>query len=268
MSAIRQPPRNTVASDGGLQANTDRLLARMSRLPDGHPQRRLLRAQVIELNLPYARRLAARFAHCGEPTDDLNQVAALALTLAVDRYDPTHGTRFHGYATPTILGELRRHLRDTGWSVHVPRSLQELSLQIRQADAELTNRLRHTATPAELATALHISKQQALAGLQVTWTGAHHALSLDKAAAEDSSGPTLLDLIGDPDPALQRAETQVAVRTLLAQLPERERRILTMRFYRGMTQASIAGRLGLSQMHISRLINQTLARLRERVLTD
>lgn len=254
------------AGGHGLQAASDDLLDRMARLPDGHPQRRRLRTELIELNLPFARRLAAQFAHCGEPTDDLNQVAALALTLTVDRYDPARGTAFHAYATPTILGELRRHLRDTGWRVHVPRPLQELAQQMKQAETDVTNRLRHTATPAELAAALHISERQALAGLQVIRTGAYRPASLNKPVAEDPLGPTLLDLIGDPDPALQRAEAQVTVRALLARLPERERRILTMRYYRGMTQKSIAGHIGVSQMHISRLISQTLADLRERVL--
>jgi RNA polymerase sigma-B factor len=243
-------------------------LERMALLPDGHPERRWLREQVIELNLPYARRLAARFSHCGEPTDDLNQVAALALTLAVDRYDVTRGTPLHSYATPTILGELRRHLRDTGWSVHVPRSLQELARRIREANADVSNQLRRTATVADLATALNVSERQALAGLDVTRTSAYRAQSLHKPAAGDTSGHIPLDLIGDVDPALQRAEAQATVRALLTHLPDRERQIITMRFYRGMTQASIARRVGVSQMHVSRLLTRSLSSLRERMLKD
>jgi len=255
-------PETGAAQPVGPRARSDVLLARMSRPPDGDPRRRRLRARVIELNLPYAHRLAARFAHCGEPTDDLNQVAALGLTLAVDRYDPRHGAEFRAYAMPTILGELRRYLRNSGWFVHVPRSLQELARQVREAEAEVTTRLQHTPTPADLAAALHISEQRALAGLRVNESHTYRPVSLDKPISEDPPGPTLLDLLGTPDPALRQAEAQVTARALLARLPERERRILTMRYYRGMSQRSIAGRVGVSQVHVSRLIEQSLNRLR------
>jgi RNA polymerase sigma-B factor len=264
MSATLLP----TAESSNLQTCTDGLLARLACFPAGHPQRHRLRAEIIELNLPYAHRLAARYSHCGEPIDDLNQVAALALTLAVNRYDPDRGTAFHAYATPTILGGLRRHLRDTGWAVHVPRPLQELALHIKQAEADVTNRLRHTATPTDLAAALHITKQQALAGIQVTRAGAYHPTSLNEPVADDPFSPTLLDLLGGLDPAIQRAETKATIRALLAQLPERDRHILTMRYYCDMTQATIAGRIGVSQMHVSRLIRQSLARLRERMPGD
>jgi len=247
---------------------TDGLLACLAGLPAGHPHRHQLRTQVIELNLTYAHRLAARFSRSGEPADDLRQVAALALTLAVDRYDPARGIAFRTYATPTILGELHRHLRDTGWGVHVPRPLQELALQVKKADAEVTNRLRHTATPADLATALHITERQALAGLQVARAGAYRPISLNRPVIEDPFSPALIDQLGGPDPAIRRAEAQVTVRALLARLPERERRILSMRYYRGMTQATIAGQVGVSQMHVSRLISQSLARLHDIMLED
>ncbi|GAA4732254.1 SigB/SigF/SigG family RNA polymerase sigma factor [Phytohabitans rumicis] len=238
---------------------TEQLLHQRDDLPTGHPDRALLRARAIEENLPLANRLARRYAGRGEPLEDLSQVAALALITAVDRYDPRRAVPFTAYAVPTILGTLKRHFRDTAWAIRVPRSTQELTREIVTATGELSQLQGRQPTPAELADHLHVT----LDDLQAT-IGARHAYHLASLNTPHTTaaGIDLIDLIGGIDPRYTGVDEHLTLRPLLAALPTREQRILTMRFFGHMTQTQIAAEIGLSQMHVSRLLKQTLTRLR------
>jgi len=240
-------------------ATTEQLLRDRDELPSGHPARAVLRARVIEANLAIARRLARRYAGRGELLEDLAQVAALALVRAVDGYDSTRENLFISYAIPSIVGSLKRHFRDTAWGMRVPRSTQELVLATRAASDELTQRLGRTATPVELAEYLHVTVGQVLAA-QAAATYAYRPQSLD-APQYRRDGGDMVDDLGSTDPRFAAVDDQLMLRTLVRTLPARERRILTLRFYDEMTQAQIGTEIGVSQMHVSRLLKQTLARL-------
>jgi RNA polymerase sigma-B factor len=239
-------------------ATTEQLLRDRDELPSGHPARAVLRACVIEANMAMARRLARRYANRGELLEDLVQVAALALVRAVDGYDSTRETLFISYAIPSIVGSLKRHFRDTAWGMRVPRSTQELVLATRSASSELIQRLGRTATPTELAEHLHVTVKQVLAA-----QAAEHAYrpgSLD-APQYRLDGVDVADVLGTADPRLAAIDDQLTLRSLVRALPARQRRILTLRFYDDMTQAQIGTEIGVSQMHVSRLLKQTLAHL-------
>jgi RNA polymerase sigma-B factor len=248
------PPRRSQPVD--TPASTEQLLRQRDDLPVDHPDRAKLRARVIEKNLPMARRLARRYAGRGELLDDLAQVAALALIKAVDGYDPSRQIAFASYAVPSILGALKRHFRDTAWGMRVPRSIQKLALEVATATGELSQRLGRFPTSAELADHLHVRVDDLLAAVGA-WQ-AYHLASLD----EPHAGTDSADLIGGIDPRYAGVDDRVSLRPHFAALPLRERRILTMRFYGDMNQTQIAAEIGLSQMHVSRLLTQSLARLR------
>jgi RNA polymerase sigma-B factor len=237
----------------------EQLLRRLAALTCDDPGRARLRARIIESNLPMAGRLAGRYAGRGEPYDDLAQVAALALVRAVDGFDVDRGVPFSGYAVPTILGALRRHFRDSTWAMRVPRRAQELNSRMRAVTGELTQRQGHHPSAAELADHLELGVDEILAA--VTASQAYRLVSLN-APHHGADDLGAIDLIGAVDPGFARVDDRLALRLLLATLPRRERRILTMRFYRGMTQKRIANEVGLSQMHVSRLLKQSLAQLR------
>ncbi|MFC5922972.1 SigB/SigF/SigG family RNA polymerase sigma factor [Micromonospora vulcania] len=255
-------PRSTVLSSP-LPTNEPesnaQLLRRLSALTLGDPGRVRLRARIIEGNLPLSRRLAGRYAGRGEPYEDLAQVAALALVKAVDGFDADRGVPFSGFAVPTILGALRRHFRDTTWAMRVPRRAQELNGRMRAATGELTHRQGHHPSAAELADHLEVGVDEILAA--VTAAQVYRLVSLDapKLGTDDLE---TLSLIGAVDTGFAKVDDRMALRPLLAALPGRERRILTMRFYGDMTQKRIADEVGLSQMHVSRLLEKSLARLR------
>jgi len=237
-------------------ASTEHLLRQRDDLPVDHPDRAKLRARVIEKNLPMARRLARRYAGRGELLDDLAQVAALALIKAVDGYDPSRHIAFASYAVPSIVGALKRHFRDTAWGMRVPRSIQKLALEAATATGELSQRRGRSPTPAELADHLHVRVDDLLAAVGA-WQ-AYHLASLD----EPHAGTDSADLIGGIDPRYAGVDDKLSLRPHFAALPLRERRIRTMRFYNDMNQTQIAAEIGLSQMHVSRLLTQSLARLR------
>ena len=239
-------------------ATTEQLLRDRDELPSGHPARAVLRARVIEANMAMARRLARRYAGRGELLEDLVQVAALALVRAVDGYDSTRENLFVSYAIPSIVGSLKRHFRDTAWGMRVPRSTQELVLATRAASDELIQRLGRTATPVELAEHLHVTVRQVLAAQAATH--AYRPQSLD-APQHRRDGGDMVDDLGSTDPRFAAVDDQLMLRTLVRALPARERRILTLRFYDEMTQGQIGTEIGVSQMHVSRLLKQTLARL-------
>ena len=236
------------------------LLAAAASLPEDAPERADLRRQAIEDNIGFAQRLARRFRDRGEPVDDLTQVAMVGLVNAVDGYDPERGCEFAGYATPTIVGEIRRYFRDKGWRIKVPRRLQELRLQVNRARVELSQSMSASPTVADLARYLDVSEEDVVEAIEVARL--YHPLSLSAPAGPDSD-LGVADPIGDLDPGMEAVENRESVKPLLASLPERERRILTMRFFHDMTQSQIAAEIGISQMHVSRLLTSTLAKLRE-----
>lgn len=226
------------------------------------PRHEELRDRLVTEHLPVAEHIARRFSHRGESQEDLTQVATLGLINAVDRFDPNRGVDFLSYAVPTIMGEVRRHFRDTGWAVRMPRRLQELHLSVSSAIARLSQEYGRAPTPSELAADLRISRDDVYRGLEAG--NAYRSASLDELLTDTDEIP-LGDAIGEEDSELAEVENRAAIRPLLEELGERERRIVVMRFFRSMTQTQIAEQVGISQMHVSRLLARTLARLRERL---
>jgi RNA polymerase sigma-B factor len=225
------------------------------------PSEPALRDELVRRHRGLAEALARRFRGRGE-LDDLTQVAMLALVKAIDRFDPQRGVPFSAFASTTIVGELKRHLRDTVWAVRVPRTLQETGLEVGRAIESLTQRLGRSPTIPEVAAETSRTEEEVLEGLEVGT--ALEAVSLD-APIGDEDGPSREP--ADHDDAMDLAEDWVDVAEAIRALPERERRILHLRFFRGMSQSAIAQELGISQMHVSRLLARTLARLREEVGT-
>ncbi|BBX84032.1 SigB/SigF/SigG family RNA polymerase sigma factor [Mycolicibacterium aubagnense] len=220
------------------------------------------RDAIIERCLPLADHIARRFEGKGEARDDLLQVARIGLINAVKRFDVEMGSDFASFAVPTIMGELRRHFRDNSWSVKVPRRMKELHLQIGSATAEMSQRLGRAPTASELAAELNIDRDEVLDGLMAG--SSYKTTSIDGAAGSEER-PALAETLGDVDPGLEKVEYREALRPLLAELPERERTVLVLRFFESMTQSQIAAKVGISQMHVSRLLAKTLAQLREKL---
>ncbi|WP_300680343.1 SigB/SigF/SigG family RNA polymerase sigma factor [Nocardioides sp.] len=216
------------------------------------------REDLVALHTPLAEHLARRFQHRGEPYEDLVQVGLIALIKAIDRFEPERGLEFSTYATPTVVGELKRHLRDKGWAIRVPRRLQELRLRITQESGELTQQLGRSPTASELAASIGCTVEEIVEGLESG--NAWATVSLDAVAEED--GPDVLAHLGSDDEGLALIDVRESLRPLLADLPDRERRILLLRFFRNLTQSQIANEIGVSQMHVSRLLNRTLEQLR------
>jgi RNA polymerase sigma-B factor len=217
-----------------------------------------LRDELIEAHLWLANRLARHFSNRGEPLDDLYQVSSLALIKAVDRFDPERGVEFTSYATTTIIGELKRHFRDRGWSVRAPRRIQELYLHLGQAISDLSQSLGRSPTIQELAQVTSASEEDVLEALEAGQ--AYRATSLD-APTEDED--TLGNHLGDDDVEFANSERRLLLEPYLAKLPPRERLILKLRFEDDLTQSEIAQQLGISQMHVSRLLSKCLARLHD-----
>ncbi|MER5720068.1 SigB/SigF/SigG family RNA polymerase sigma factor [Streptomyces sp. NPDC002132] len=245
--------------------DTTESFARLAGLPDG-PERRSLRDELVRLWLPMAERIAVRFRGRGEALEDLYQVAALGLVKAVDHYDPDRGRAFEAYAVPTITGEIKRHFRDHMWTLHVPRRVQDLRNRVRHAvkDLSQTTPGRPPTVP-EIAEYAHLTEDEVRTGMEAL--ECFSALSLE-AEMPGTDGYALEDALGDPDPGYDTVVDRVAVAPSLRALPERERTILYLRFFGGMTQSSIAEELGISQMHVSRLLSGCFARLREEVVAD
>ena len=224
-----------------------------------------VREELVGIHLPLVEYLARRFRNRGEPLEDLVQVGTIGLLKAIDRFDLDREVEFSTYATPTIVGELKRHFRDKGWAVRVPRRLQELNLSLTKVVAELSQEIGRSPTVREIADKMRLSEEEVLEGLDTS--NAYAVVSLDAPAGGDDA-PTVSEHIGTEDESLEALEYRAALGPIIAQLPERERRILYLRFFRGMTQSQIAERLGISQMHVSRLLNRTLGLLRDRLLSD
>jgi RNA polymerase sigma-B factor len=239
---------------------------KMVALPDG-AEREHLRQEIICAWLPMAERLAGRFRNRGESIEDLRQVAALGLVKAVDRYDPSRGNAFESYAVPTVVGEVKRHFRDHLWSLHVPRRVQDLRNRVRFACQDLSQTIPGRApTAAEIAEHAGMTEEEARTGLDAL--DSFTALSLDAELPGSEDGYALRDVLGTADPALDVLVDREAVKPGLRRLPEREQNILYMRFFRDMTQSSIAENLGISQMHVSRLISRCCDQLRKQAMQD
>lgn len=238
---------------------------RLASMPDG-PERDELRKAVTEAWMPVAERLARRFRNKGENQEDLVQVAALGMVKAVDRYDPDRGCAFESFAVPTVVGELKRHFRDHLWSLHVPRRLQELRNRVRQARNELQQQLDGRGpTVSELAEHTGLSEAEISLGMEAQ--EAYNTVSLD-APLSGMDDFSLADTLGGPDSAMELVDNRESLKPLLAELPERERRILYLRFFGDLTQTQIADIVGISQMHVSRLISRTCAELKSNLLAE
>lgn len=244
---------------GSRDVTVHALLTAVAALPEDSTDRAELRRQAIEHAMPLARHLSRRFRDRGEPGDDLTQVAMLGLVNAIDGYDPSRGCEFAGYATPTIVGELRRYFRDKGWRIRVPRRVQELRVRVNQASAELAQARAATPTIADIATHLSVPENEVAEAVEAGLL--YQPLSL-QAPSTDGTELELAGPLGEDDPAIAVVDERESVRPLIATLPERERAILRMRYFGDMTQSQIADRLGISQMHVSRLLTQILSNLR------
>jgi RNA polymerase sigma-B factor len=219
------------------------------------------REELVLRFMPLARQLAGRYRHAGESHEDLVQVACLGLLKAVDRYEPERGAGFTRYAVPTMLGELKRHFRDKGWSVHVPRATQELVLKVSEALGSLPAKLGRSPRPRDVAEAVGAPVEQVLEAMEAAT--AYEATSLDapRAGSDDDGVWTYGDSLAEEDPGYEQVDIGETLRGTLSALPDRERLILRLRFERDMTQAEIAERIGISQMHVSRLLRRSLDRL-------
>ncbi|MEU6775450.1 RNA polymerase sigma factor SigF [Streptomyces sp. NPDC046759] len=241
------------------------MFVELRKLNAGSAEYAELRNRLVRMHLPLVEHLARRFRNRGEPLDDLTQVATIGLIKSVDRFDPERGVEFSTYATPTVVGEIKRHFRDKGWAVRVPRRLQELRLALTTATAELSQLHGRSPTVHELAEKLAISEEEVLEGLESA--NAYSTLSLDVPDTDDES-PAVADTLGAEDEALEGVEYRESLKPLLEDLPPREKRILLLRFFGNMTQSQIAQEVGISQMHVSRLLARTLAQLREKLLVE
>jgi len=242
------------------------LFGRLAELDQGDGDRQRVRDKLVELHLPLVEYLARRFRNRGEPYDDLMQVATIGLIKSVDRFDLDRGVEFTTYATPTIVGEIKRHFRDKGWTIRVPRRLQELKLSLGKATSELSQRNGRSPTVAELAAFLGVTEEEILEGLESA--NAYSAVSLDAPDGSDDDSPAVADTLGSVDEAMEGVEYRESLKPLLEQLPPREKKILLLRFFGNMTQSQIATEIGISQMHVSRLLARTLAGLRQGLFDD
>ncbi|WP_214366632.1 SigB/SigF/SigG family RNA polymerase sigma factor [Pseudonocardia sp. H11422] len=239
------------------------LLEEYAGLPADDPRREGLRDQLVTGYLPIAQHIARRFAHRGEPLDDLVQVATVGLINAVDRFSPEKGSDFFSFAVPTISGEVRRHFRDQGWSMRVPRRLKDMHVSINGVVSELSQRLGRAPRPSEIAEQLGVPVADVLEGLEAA--EAYRSSSLDEMLSSEQGSATVGELVGAADAELDRVDYRQALRPVLAELAPRERTIVMLRFFGNMTQTQIAEQVGISQMHVSRLLTQTLDRLRNRL---
>jgi RNA polymerase sigma-B factor len=220
------------------------------------------REGLVTLHLPLVEHCARRFRNRGEPFEDLVQVGTIGLIKSIDRFDLGRGVEFSTYATPTIIGEIKRHFRDKGWAIRVPRRLQELRMQIGTTTAEITQTLGRSPTLRELAEAIGCTVEEIVEGIESS--NAYSTLSLD--ATDDNGedgGVSMLEMMGLDDEELEQIEIRESIKPLLEALPAREKRILLLRFFKNKTQSEIAMEIGVSQMHVSRLLSRTLDQLRE-----
>ena len=250
-------------TSGGVEATRRRSAELFALLrSDSSPEstRDDAREGLVHLHLPLVEHCARRFRNRGEPFEDLVQVGTIGLLKSIDRFDLERGVEFSTYATPTIIGEIKRYFRDKGWAIRVPRRLQELRMQIGAISAELTQLLGRSPTARELAEKIGCSVEEVLEGIESS--NAYSTLSLDASDGDDDGSGTMLDAIGVDDENLEHVEIRESIKPLLDRLGAREKRILLLRFFKNMTQSQIAEEIGVSQMHVSRLLSRTLEQLR------
>jgi RNA polymerase sigma-B factor len=257
MTDTRQGQRRTKSDDYG---HLEPLFGELDRLEADDPRRSEIRDRLVTGYLPLAEHIARRYSGKGIAKDDLVQVASVGLIHAVDRFDPAKGSDFLSFAVPTVMGEVRRHFRDTTWPMRVPRRLQELRLSLNNAGAELSQELGRPPTEAELAEHIGVSEREVLEGLEARQ--AYRSVSLDESPFEGDGRLPLAETMGDEDASLALVENHESLAPLIQELPERERKILALRYFGDMTQTQIAEEVGISQMHVSRLLSRTLSGLR------
>ncbi|MBB5916349.1 RNA polymerase sigma-B factor [Nocardia transvalensis] len=242
------------------------LFAELADLDPGDPRHDRLREDIILRSLPLAEHIARRFSGRGLDYDDLLQVARLGLMGAVNRFDPAHGSTFLSFAVPTIMGEVRRHFRDQGWALRVPRALKDLRVRIGAITPDLAQRLDRMPTADDLAAALDADREDVTQALVAS--GCYRTESLDVPAESGGDDTPLTEFLGDPEPAYGLLEEAMTVRPLIAALPGRDREILIERFFEGRSQADIGQQFGVSQMQIHRILKRVLATLREQALAE
>jgi RNA polymerase sigma-B factor len=253
VTSARRPDREE-------RAHAGQLLAQLHELPEDSPRRKTLRDQLVELHMPLVVYLARRFSGRNEPMNDLVQVGAIGLIKAIDRFDPERKLEFSTYATPTILGEIKRHFRDTGWLIHVPRRAQELQTTLNAARADLSQELGRAPTVPELSARIEVDEESVLEALDAA--RAYSGVPLDVLAAPGESVPEH-PMLGVIDDGFEQVEQRALLRDVIAKLPEAEREILLLRFIANKTQTEIAAIVGVSQMQVSRLVARGLKRMRE-----
>lgn len=254
--AVRRAPKGKDAWD---KERTHELFRLYKEKGDEEARDRLI---VSHLNL--VRFLASKFKNRGEPLDDLVQVGTIGLIKAIDRFDPERGLEFTTYATPTILGEIKRHFRDKGWSIRVPRRLQELSAKVNQATDELTVELQRSPSVEEIAAKLGVGAEEILEAMESS--GAYTSVSLEAGgSSEDDEAPALIDRLGSVDEDLDASDDRMVIDDAISDFSPREQEIVRMRFIDGLTQVEIAKRLGVSQVQVSRLLRRTLRKIQDKI---
>jgi RNA polymerase sigma-B factor len=256
----RRGAKGLPAGQADRRAHERRLLSLYARTRDP-----VVLEELVERFMPLARQLASRYRGGGEPMEDLVQIASVGLVNAISRFDPELGFSFPTFAVPTILGELRRHFRDRGWSVHVERGLKDRHATVEKAIGELSTRLGHSPSVGEISERVGLAAENVLEALDAG--NAHYTLSIDAGTSEgdDEDRPPIVESLGDRDPGYEAIEYGAAIAPVLDELSERDRRIVHLRFVEDKTQTEIATEVGLSQMHVSRILRSTLERFRERV---
>jgi RNA polymerase sigma-B factor len=255
-------PTHSSYDDG----HAEELLEELAAISEQDPRWEQIRSELVRLHIPLGRHVARRYTGHSEPREDIEQAAMLGLVKAINRYDPAYGGRFLSFAMPTMIGEVKRHFRDRTWAMRMPRRLQELSLALRTARQDFIHENGRPPTVPEICALLGITEEEAIEALGAG--DAYQTISLDLPASEDDGSASLGELIGNDDPQLETVLDRNALRPMLENLPERERTILLHRFYGNKTQAEIADLLGISQMHVSRLISRSLIQLRTQFLQD
>jgi RNA polymerase sigma-B factor len=261
LAGLPDIPAYDEVAPADARALSKTLFERLESLEEGTHEHAYVRNTLVELNLALVKFAASRFRSRSEPMEDIVQVGTIGLIKAIDRFEMSRGVEFPTFAMPTIVGEIKRFFRDTSWSVRVPRRLQELRLDLAKAGDELAQRLDRSPTVAELAEHLGLSKDEVVEGMAAS--NAYTASSLDAQPEEDDAEGALADRIGYEDHGLEGIEYIESLKPLIADLRPRDRKILSLRFVAGMTQSEIGEELGISQMHVSRLLSRTLVRLRK-----
>lgn len=259
-------PSTVSPADARVLSRT--LFARLGELEEGTREYSYVRGTLIEMNMALVKFAAGRYRNRSEPMEDIIQVGTVGLIKAIDRFDPSYDVEFSTFALPTIIGEIKRFFRDTGWMVHVPRRLQELRLALAKAEDELEQRLDRVPTTTEVAEHLGISEPEVTEGQTASNAQSSRSLDAPAGSEEDGGGAALADRLVVEDPAFEAVVHHETLKPLIAALPERDRTILSLRFGADLTQAEIGRELGVSQMHVSRLLSRILTGLRAAMLVD